>query len=161
MAVSFLAKKIIPAEDAAFVIDHYLPELKKAVINITIAHDDARDLSYRFVGMLIKIGWAFVWQEFFIPLGFLYNPIFNNLGAMATPDINEFAAHISNVPQTDINVNKSQNVYPGDSQCRGYSPHALWHEESANGLLEIVFLGDFMHKILSKTKDNHPEMFVM
>ena len=61
MAISFLAKAIIPADAAAFIIDKYLPELNKAVKNIKVSHDDARDLSYRFVGMLIKIGWAFVW----------------------------------------------------------------------------------------------------
>ena len=71
------------------------------------------------------------------------------------------STRISQFPQTDENVVKSKNVYPGDDQCRGFSPHALWHEESANGLLEIVFLGDFMHKILAKTKVEHPEMFVM
>ena len=70
------------------------------------------------------------------------------------------STRISQIPQTDENVVKSKNVYPGDDQCRGYSPHALWHEESANGLLEIVFLGDFMNKILSKTKIENPEMFV-
>lgn len=85
----------------------------------------------------------------------------NNLGAFLTPDINALSARISGVPQTDENVNKSFDVYPGDDQCRGYSPHALWHEESANGLLEIVFIGDFMHKVLTKTKAEHPEMFVM
>jgi hypothetical protein len=61
MAITFLSKLLIPKEDAAFVIDHYLPELSKAVSNIKVAHDDARDLGYRFIGMLIKIGWAFVW----------------------------------------------------------------------------------------------------
>ena len=61
MAISLLAKALIPAENAAFVIDHYLPELGIAVSNIKVAHDDARDLGYRFIGMLIKIGWAFVW----------------------------------------------------------------------------------------------------
>lgn len=61
MAITFLSKMLIPKEDAAFVIDHYLPELNKAVSNIKVAHDDARDLGYRFIGMLIKIGWAFVW----------------------------------------------------------------------------------------------------
>jgi len=39
------------------------------------------------------------------------------------------------------------NVYPGDMKCRLQSPHALWHEESANGLLEVIFLGDKMNQI--------------
>jgi len=80
---------------------------------------------------------------------------------MITPDINELSTRISQVPQTDSAVTSSKNIYPGEDQCKGYSPHALWHEESANGLLEIVFLGDFMNKILSKTKKANPEMFVM
>jgi len=80
---------------------------------------------------------------------------------MITPDINELSTRISQLPQTDQNVVNSKNVYPGDDKCRGYSPHSLWHEESANGLLEIVFIGDLMNKILTKTKVEHPEMFVM
>jgi hypothetical protein len=60
-----------------------------------------------------------------------------------------------------MNVVNSKNVYPGDDQCRGYSPHSLWHEESANGLLEIVFLADFMNKILSKDKAANPEYYVI
>jgi len=80
---------------------------------------------------------------------------------MITPDINEMSTRISQIPQTDSAVTSSINIYPGEDQCKGYSPHSLWHEESANGLLEIVFLGDFMNKILSKTKKTNPEMFLM
>jgi len=89
----------------------------------------------------------------------LYNPIILPLAAKLLPDVNELSARISGTPNTDINVNTSHNVYPGDSQCRGYSPHSLWHEASANGLLEIVFCADFMNKILSETKLASPEMF--
>jgi len=49
-----------------------------------------------------------------------------------------------------MNVVNSKNVYPGDDKCRGTSPHALWHEESANGLLEIVFLADTVAGLLQK-----------
>jgi hypothetical protein len=44
----------------------------------------------------------------------------------------------------------AKNLYPGDAHCRTHSPHALWHEESANGLLEIVFVADYIHSIISK-----------
>jgi len=30
----------VPADAAAFIDDHYLPELRDAVANITVAHDD-------------------------------------------------------------------------------------------------------------------------
>jgi len=42
------------------------------------------------------------------------------------------------------------DVYPGDDKCRGYSPHALWHEESANGLLEIALLADYFNGVVMK-----------
>jgi len=70
------------------------------------------------------------------------------------------STRISRIPQTDQNVVDSKNVYPGDTMCRGYSPHALWHEESANGLLEIVWLGDYMNKILKSVKVEQPELFM-
>lgn len=130
-------------------MDHYMPELKVAIHGIKIPFSDKSDLFFRLLGALIKIGWAFIWQEDFIPLPFLYNEITLPIGAAITPVINELSARISQVPQTDENVNKSHDVYPGDGFCRNYSPHALWHEESANGLLEIVFMSDFINKILS------------
>lgn len=67
------------------------------------------------------------------------------------PYWNEVSTKISGFAQTDEAVVNAKNVYPGDSQCRGSSPHALWHEESANGLLEIVFLADYMNLLLSKS----------
>jgi len=61
----FIAKKLcsvlIPADAYAFITDHYLPELHDAVVNVKIAHEDAKELGMRFIGMLIKIGWAFAW----------------------------------------------------------------------------------------------------
>ena len=99
--ISKLSSALIPADSAKFIDDHFLPELGVAVSGITVAHDDAKELGMRFIGMIIKIAWAFVWQEFFIPLTFLYNPVFNNLGALITPDINELSTRISKIPQTD------------------------------------------------------------
>lgn len=161
----FLVSHIIPKADGgeeaiAFVIDHFLPELKVAVQDVEVSHANKKSLIFKVIGCLMKIGYAFMWQEFFIPLKFLYNPIMLPLGAKLLPDINELSARISGFPQTDANVNTSHNVYPGDDKCRSYSPHSLWHEASANGLLEIVFVADFMNKILTETSMANPEMFM-
>jgi len=59
--IKFLANKLIPAEDAAFVINKYLPELHTATKDITVSHDDKKSLFYRVLGTVIKIGWAFCW----------------------------------------------------------------------------------------------------
>ena len=59
--ISKLCSVLIPADAASFIDNHYLPELHDAVQNVKVAHEDAKELGMRFVGMLIKIGWAFCW----------------------------------------------------------------------------------------------------
>ena len=66
------------------------------------------------------------------------------------PHYNALSTQISGFPETDDAVTNAKNLYPGDSKCRSHSPHALWHEESANGLLEIVFTADFVHGLITK-----------
>lgn len=67
------------------------------------------------------------------------------------PHFNAVSTKISGFAETDDAVVHAKNLYPGDSHCRTHSPHSLWHEESANGLLEIVFLCDFVHGIIAKS----------
>ena len=78
-----------------------------------------------------------------------------SIGGALLPDVNAFANSFSKFPQTDSNVENSFEVYPGDVHCRHYSPHAIWHEESANGLLEIVFLTDAINGILLSKKTSN------
>jgi len=60
--ISKLAAALIPDETSAkFIDDHYMPELGEAVSGITVSHEDAKELGMRFIGMIIKIGWAFTW----------------------------------------------------------------------------------------------------
>lgn len=66
------------------------------------------------------------------------------------PHWNALSTRLSGFAQSDDDVVNARNVYPGAAHCRTHSPHALWHEESANGLLEIVFLADYVHGLLSK-----------
>jgi hypothetical protein len=61
------------------------------------------------------------------------------LGVLSTPYINSFANSLTSFPQTDVDVDNLKNNYPGDDFCRYETPHSLWHEQSANGLLELVF----------------------
>jgi hypothetical protein len=106
-----------------------------------------------FFGMIIKILYAFLWQEHFVPITMVYkHDLLISIGGALLPDVNAFANSLSGFPQTDSAVNDSFGVYPGDTHCRHYSPHAIWHEESANGLLEIVFLTDAINGILLSKK---------
>lgn len=83
-----------------------------------------------------------------LKLPFLWHPTPLRIGAAITPSINFFATILSDFKQTDSAVTSSKNVYPGDSFCRTDTPHALWHEQSSNGLLELVFLTDFIKSII-------------
>ena len=106
--------------------------------------------------MFTKIIYAFLWQEHFVPITMIYkHDLLISIGGALLPDVNAFANSLSGFPQTDSAVNDSFGVYPGDTHCRHYSPHAIWHEESANGLLEIVFLTDAINGILLSKKTSN------
>jgi len=51
--------------------------------------------------MIIKIIWAFMWQEQWLTPEIFFNPTVNSIGAALTPDVNEFATRISGIKQTD------------------------------------------------------------
>ena len=146
-----LARAIIPKDAADFLIDDYFPELREATKDIEVAHSDKQSLINKFFGMLMKLIYAFLWQEHFIPMPSVYkHQSAIRLGAWLLPHWNALSTSISGFAQTDKDVVSAKNVYPGDSYCQGYSPHAIWHEESANGLLELVFMADAVNGVLSK-----------
>ena len=151
--IKLLAYAIVPDQVADFVVQSYLPELENGVKDLKVPINDKLQILAKFTGMIIKILWAFLWQEFFIPLPALYSSIPNFLGAKMTPFINAFSDLLSGFPKTDQNVVWSKNIYPGSDQCRVKSPHSLWHEESAMGLLEIVFLADFVHDVIERNNN--------
>lgn len=107
----------------------------------------------------MKILYAFIWQEFFIKATFLYNPVGLRLGAGFLPLWNEVADRIGGFHNPDSNVRLSKDVYPGDSYCRTWSPHSLWHEQSANGLLELIYFGDYVNYVIKQSMYGNPQDF--
>jgi len=97
--------------------------------------------------MFIKIFYAFVWQEQFVPTPFWARQSKDGLllASYLQPHVNSIASLISGFPQTDYNMRHSENVYPGDEYCNRHSSHSLWHSEAANGLVEIIFLADTVY----------------
>ncbi len=49
-----------------------------------------------------------------------------------------------------ISVKTSFNVYPGEETCRYLIAHAKWHEQSANALIDLIYLTDDVHNVLTK-----------
>jgi hypothetical protein len=99
----------------------------------------------RFAGVLVKIGWAFLWQEQFSPLPkWIYSNLLMEWAVSATPAVNRWASELSGMPETDGDVISGHHVYPGSEYCNIHSPHALWHQQSANGFLDFVMMSDYV-----------------
>ena len=149
--VSIFALNFMDTETQKFLFEKYLPELREHVSHIHVSFKEKKEIMKKFAAMLMKLGWAFLWQEKFIPIFTpLYHPIPLWIGATATPLWNHLSDTLSGFIQTDDAIKNGIHVYPGDHHCRHISPHALWHEESAYGLLDMVFLADYVHKVLGQ-----------
>ena len=83
-------------------------------------------------------------------LDFIYNPVVNLVGSKLLPAVNGFANVLTGFKRksTDPNFQKSRNVYPGAHKCNSKHPHSLWHESSANGLVDIIFLSNEVREIM-------------
>ena len=102
------------------------------------------------LGVLLKLVYAFLFQEEFIPLDFLKTPLAINVGGFLIPVINGIADTMTGLNQSDKNVNWSQDVYPGQSHCKHDQGHSIWHEVSANGLLDLLFMCDYVNSLVLK-----------
>lgn len=128
LIIGGLTKVLIPEADHNFITYKYLPRLGLAVKDINLDAAAKADIVHKGLGMLIKILYAFLWQEFFVPLPFLYTSVPLHIGAWATVSINAFASNLSGFAQTDDDVVNGVNLYPGQAKCRVTSSHSLWHE---------------------------------
>lgn len=132
-----------------FLYNEYMPEFKGLVQDKRINWWSAIDVMFRFTGVLTKIMWAFIWQEetFIMPED-PDNWIYHDgqaFMASLTPHINWVASWFSGFPQTDEQMVIGKGIYPGSEFCNSDSPHALWHEQSANGFQEIMLLTDYIY----------------
>ena len=75
----------------------------------------------------------------------IYGYFTMTLAAYFMPFWNRVAYAFSDFKETDKNVQHMFQVYPGDSQCRAFSPHALWHEESATAMSEVVYIANYIN----------------
>jgi len=82
-------------------------------------------------------------------LPMLWTPTGLMMGNYLMPMFNAWADSISGFSPSDHAMKEATDVYPGDSYCRLHQAHSIWHEESANGLLEVVFLADYINHVLT------------
>ena len=106
-------------------------------------------LGLKGVGFLVKMGWAFVWQEEMFKGDYLRNAKINTLGGEMCKYVNMLGNALTGFKRSDKDFQACVNVYPGDAACRvGSSPHTKWHEQSANALVDLMLLSDEMDKAI-------------
>jgi len=142
----------LPAEDMDFLLDHYLPTIRSALADVNLSILQKLTLTRAFVGTLIKLLYAFVWQERVFPNPFFLKPGVNELGATLMPVVNSLANTITGFKHYDAEIQASKNIYPGDTFCRVNQSHSKWHEQSANGLLDLVYMADKIKGVIKASK---------
>ena len=87
-----------------FVVGEYIPMMVEATRDVKISAYDWIILARLFVGVIIKIVYAFLYQEQRISPDFILEPAWVNFGGHMIWAVNMLADLISNQPQTDLGV---------------------------------------------------------
>ena len=82
-----------------------------------------------------------------------YHPVSLFLGGMGIPFVYGAANPLMQIWQSDLNTNFSWDVYPGSWKCKHEQGHSIWHEVTGKGLLDWIFIGNYMHCVLEKRND--------
>jgi hypothetical protein len=78
----------------------YMPDAEKLVKTYKVSFGNSVSIFIKFIGVLIKLIWAFAWQEEFLPfLEFVYDKaLLRKLLNLLTPSINAFGSLLDGFP---------------------------------------------------------------
>ena len=107
--LKFLLKK----KQIEFTVNEYLPELKKAMQYVKIPWFFRLSILCKSLGVVTKIGYAFLWQEDKIKSPYFTSKYSKIIGALLIPVVNVFSNFLTGFNQTDYNVTFSFDLYPG------------------------------------------------
>ena len=147
--IRVLASKILKPEQGEFLLNEYLPEIHEATKDLDIPLREKLSIWNKFVGVMMKNLFAFAYQEHHMNVPYLWTPAGLRIGSALMPWINARADALSGFVPSEKAIREAEDVYPGDSYCRTHQAHALWHEESANGLLDVILLADHINFVLA------------
>ena len=134
----------VPEEEKEFFLLTYLPELEAITDLHPLTTLEKAELLENTAGTVMKLLFAFLWQEDTIDLnGLNETPQANEAGAAFLPVFNKFA---NNLTLWDLNVQDVQlgGGYPGSVGCNNLIPHAKWHLQTAASLSDMARLVDFI-----------------
>lgn len=94
-------------ESQNFLIQKYLPELHEGVKHVNVSLIQKYDLFKKFVGVIVKILYAFAFQEHYLQIPGFNTPTMIKWGAKHVHVVNALADSLTGFAQTDGNVNMS------------------------------------------------------
>jgi len=138
----FLDLLDVPPEDKTFLLEDYLPLLNNVTQDSSLSSLEKAELLESTTGTVLKLMFAFVWQEATLDLGdIILSPEANAFGAAMLPYVNSYA---NNLTSWDHYVEDIQagGGYPGSGWCNDLIPHAKWHVQAAAALSDVARLMD-------------------
>lgn len=136
-----------------FITETYVQNIRGAVdFQLTLEEKEA--LVPIFLGTVLKLLWAFVWQEQTFVYPFQFNAEWNLAGNLVTPSLFALANNLTKFPHNDDDYQQTKDIYPGQSHCnvKASAPHAKWHEISATGLMDLAFMSDAVRTAIDKAQ---------
>lgn len=135
--------------DKAFLLEDFDPALQRSLAEAAVEVPEAEQITLiqRSIGMLLKMMYAFFWQEGIFKGDWLASENANTIGGDLIPLINAFGDLLTGYVHPEY-VSKSIQVYSGNDECKHIVAHAKWHEQSANALVDLIFLTDDMHRLV-------------
>ena len=110
---------------------------------LSFLHLDPNDRKdWTIAGTVLKLFYAFVWQDETLNLGDnIFTPEENAFEAALFPHINVFG---NNLTTWDLYLEDVQHgaSYPGSAWCNDLIPHAKWHAQTAASLGDVARLMD-------------------
>ena len=110
----------------------FLPELREATANFEVEASNALDLWNIASAFVLKLCDAFLYQEYLIYLPFAYDNFGLSFGAAFAIIFSWCTDLISGHGPKNTNITIQKEIYPGETECRTYSPHGLFHELAAS-----------------------------
>lgn len=140
----------LPDDMKLFLLDHYLPEIRLATADVNLGILDNIQLELDTLATLMKLIYAFLWQEYVLTGSDIFlDPEVNVLGAAFMSTVNSLANYLNSFPVLSDPLQSGYGVYPGDTWCNPQEPHSKWHVESANGLMDLMMLADSVFRLTS------------
>ncbi|CAB9504992.1 expressed unknown protein [Seminavis robusta] len=140
-----------------FVKNEYFPQAKIAAdsLDLPLPAWIGFPLLGKGLGAALSILWAYLFQENRLKTPGLEGMYFNvtALGATKTPSVDFLINILTGFGNPTKYTYNSEEAYPGASFCNRDSPHALWHQESADALPEIAFAADKLYRVLQDRKE--------